>query len=108
MAGFATVVSVKICAERKFLTLVVSCQKTNLFAFCRDGNCLTDERCIQGVCKAICNSDAACNRNQICENRLCEIGCRSDDVCEQHQACINNKCQSKCPLIVALCDFAFI
>lgn len=60
-----------------------------------DSNCLSDERCIRGICKSVCNADSKCGAKQICENRLCEIGCRSDTVCPDNEACINKKCQSK-------------
>lgn len=64
--------------------------------FLSDANCLSDERCDGGICKAICNSDDHCVANQICHNRMCDIGCRSDNTCPSDESCINNQCRSKC------------
>ena len=68
----------------------------NLIIVYRDNNCLSDERCLDGICKTVCNSDMKCRGGEICENRLCELGCRSDIVCPKNQACINKQCRGKC------------
>jgi len=57
--------------------------------------CLSDERCHNGICKAVCNSDSKCNPNQICENRLCVGGCHSDTSCPDNEACIDKQCRGK-------------
>lgn len=61
----------------------------------RDAECLSDERCHGGVCKAVCNSDSKCGPNQICENRLCVGGCRSDTSCPDNEACIDKQCRGE-------------
>lgn len=61
-----------------------------------DQNCLTDERCIRGTCRTVCNSDATCVDGLICENRVCKSGCRSDASCANDQACINHQCMDPC------------
>lgn len=60
-----------------------------------DFSCLSDERCVGGVCKRVCNSDSKCGINQICEKRLCIAGCRSDNVCPDKQACIDKQCRGE-------------
>lgn len=59
----------------------------------RDLECLSDERCHNGICKAVCNSDSKCSPNQICENRLCIGGCRSDTSCPDNEACVDKQCK---------------
>lgn len=61
-----------------------------------DANCLSDEQCVKGICRAICNNDGVCGQGQICENRLCQIGCRTDTVCSTNEACINKVCTNPC------------
>lgn len=87
---------VKQRVESIFFYLLLLSNVLKLFKFCfSDQNCLSDERCIRGVCRTICNNDGSCGQGQICENRVCQVGCRSDTVCPGEQACINKQCTGK-------------
>lgn len=68
----------------------------DILSFFSDLNCLADERCIRGTCRAICNSDASCADGLICENRVCKAGCRSDASCSSDLACIDHQCKDPC------------
>lgn len=67
----------------------------NLHLFFSDNICLSNEKCIRGICRVVCNSDEACNEGHICENRICKQGCRDDNACDENQACLNGQCKGK-------------
>lgn len=61
--------------------------------FFSDNVCLSNEKCIRGICRVVCNSDDACNDGHICENRICKQGCRDDTACDANQACLRGQCK---------------
>lgn len=68
----------------------------NLVLIFSDTDCLSDERCLGNICKAVCNTDTTCGTGRICENRVCELGCRSDLLCPSNQACVDKQCRDPC------------
>lgn len=66
-----------------------------MFFISSDNICLSNEKCIRGICRVVCNSDDACNEGHICENRICKQGCRDDNACDEDQACLNGQCKGE-------------
>lgn len=84
--------------KRSILSLPSYCSLNinNCYVFVSSDNiCLSNEKCIRGICRVVCNSDEACNEGHICENRICKQGCRDDNACDEDQACLNGQCKGE-------------
>lgn len=82
--------------------------KTLIVFHFSDNVCLSNEKCIRGICRIVCNSDNMCSDGYICENRICKQGCRDDTACNIDQACLKGQCKgSNNSNIVIYVEFAF-
>lgn len=79
------------------LTLLLACFLPYLMWFVllifSDNVCLSNEKCIRGICRVVCNSNEACSEGYICDGRICKQGCRDDNECDINQACLNGQCK---------------
>jgi hypothetical protein len=92
-----------------------SCRPETLGTCLSDGDCTTDEVCIENLCTAVietCQFDFQCSAGFTCTNNRCRLLCGPDTNCPSGTACQNSLCQpivgecidsSECPDLKTNC-----